>query len=112
MVNSFMAYLVSSRAFLPAQKAKTGCSKKSKTRRLSGRNLQKIQIRSGKIFESIASIKKHGTVFRDHRVIEGGMISQDCKAIHRLKQVGCHLNGFEGLTSDDYWQNYRIAAVD
>ena len=85
----------------PAQKAKTGCSKKSKTRRLSGGNLQKIQIRSGKIFERIASIKNHRTVFRDRRVIEGGMVGQDCNAIHRLKQVGCQLNGFEGLTADD-----------
>src|SRR5262245_66526013 len=101
MVNSFMAYLVSSRAFLPAQKAKTGCSKKSKTRRLSGGNLQKIQIRSGKIFESIASIKKHRTVFRDYRVIEGGMVSQDCNAIHRVKQVGCQAHGFDSLTLAD-----------
>ena len=75
--------------------------KEVKDKTISGGNLQKIQIRSGKIFESIASIKNHRTVFRDHRVIEGGMVGQDCNAIHRLKQVGCQLNGFEGLTADD-----------
>ena len=60
---------------------------KDKTTR--GGSLQKIQIRSGKIFESIASIKNHGAELSDHRVIEGGVVGQDCNAIHRLKHIGC-----------------------
>src|SRR5215813_14535307 len=103
IVNSFMAHLVSSRD----SSGTTGCLKKSKTRLLSGGNLQKIQIRSRKTFESIASIKDHAAVFADHRVIEGGMIGQDCNAIHRLKQVGGQLSGFEGLTADNNGRNIR-----
>src|SRR5215813_7539795 len=96
IVNSFMAHLVSSRD----SSETTGCLKKSKTRLLSGGNLQKIQIRSRKTFESIASIEDHAAVFGDHRVIEGGMVGQDCHAIHRLKHIRCHFHGFDGLTLD------------
>ena len=48
-------------------------------------NLQEIQIRPGKAFESIAGIEDHMAELSDHRVIEGGVVGQNCNAIHRLK---------------------------
>src|SRR5215831_11079273 len=108
IVNSFMAHLVSSRD----SSGTTGCLKKSKTRLLSGGKLQKIQIRSRKTFESIASIEDHAAIFGDYRIIEGRMIGQDCNAIHRLKQVGCQLSSFERLTPDDNRRDIRVAEKD